>query len=259
MGGLRGVRMDCARISGVFLRFDCSVRREFGASGEVDRCAGICGSSHFGFVPSGNTSRSVEGLEQGKTKRDRQECLSYSRAKVQKLLRDCRTDIPVCPSLFFLVPSPPRCGSCFHSAQNQNDCCHKCLRTDQLHRMRQILCERCNQNTGKRQISERNPFERPAGRPCTCQFPCDQCNDSLPLRFQPDGALPAPVSAHFCSPGNQCSFPFAILSLHIAHRGFSVLTSSIQQSLCLDGIENAASGNRVRQILLLCDSSASLR
>jgi len=84
----RAVRLETERqgIVGVFLRFDCSVRREFGASGEVDRCAGICGSSHFGFVPSGNTSRRVEGLEQGKTKRDRQECLSYSRAKVLALL-----------------------------------------------------------------------------------------------------------------------------------------------------------------------------
>src|SRR6266849_1650055 len=86
MGVLWGVRMDCTGLLGTILRLDWDVFREFGASDDANRNADICGRSDFDFVPNGNTSRRVAGLEQGKTKRDRQECLSYRRAKVLALL-----------------------------------------------------------------------------------------------------------------------------------------------------------------------------
>src|SRR6266850_5174583 len=90
--------MDRAGLFGTILRLDWDVFREFGASGEADWCAGICGSSHIGFLRSGSTSRRVAGLEQGKTKRDRQECLSCRRAEVLAFLA------ALVPALVFPVP-----------------------------------------------------------------------------------------------------------------------------------------------------------
>jgi hypothetical protein len=78
--------MDRVGLFGTILHLDCYVFREFAASDEADRNAGICGRSDFDFVPNGNTSPRVAGWEQGKTTRDRQEYLSYRAAAILALL-----------------------------------------------------------------------------------------------------------------------------------------------------------------------------